>query len=266
MRKAPLKNGRRFSLDSRGYIVDKLNPGTRIKKGWNYNPKGSPYEHTRYDDDVHLRDAVLRCRLAKLVHKLSKGSTGIDTCPHFDMLLWEIIVASQINRRDVLISMQHPFKGSLKQEKTEMSQFTSLALFVDDIERLLRDLYGDVDGADLNDLVSAIWSVVFEISKYVLPDLRSELDNARSVDAGAGRGWATGYWVSAGMAGKGTQAADTLVIRGRAVLCGPDHYSRYTVKFIKALQRYWPKLDGWLAFDKSRSETISMLRMRRDSD
>ena len=205
--------GRRFRLDGRGDIVDKLNPGTKIKAGWNHNPKESPHEETCCDDDLHLRDAVLRCRLEKPVRKLFKGSEGSTENRYLsslDMLLWEIIVASQINRRDVRISMQHPFKGTLKQEKTEMSQFTSLALFVDDIERLLRDLYGDVDGADLNDLVFAIWSVVVEISEYVLPELRAELDSARSVDKGAGRGVATGYGVSGSMVGAGTQAADTL--------------------------------------------------------
>lgn len=258
-------HGRRFRLDIRGDIVDKLNPGTRIKARWNYNPRESPKE-TCYDDDLHLRDAVLRCRLAKLVHKLFKGSEGSTDPFSLDMLLWGIIVASQINRRDVLISMKHPFKGTLKQEKTEMRQFTSIALFVDDIERLLRDLYGDVDGADLTDLVSAIWSLVTEISEYVLPELRTELDNARSVDWGAGLGLAEGYRVSASMAGEGMQAADTLVIRGRAVLCSPDRYSRYTVKFMKALRKYWPELDGWRAFDQSRADTISMLRVYRDSD
>jgi hypothetical protein len=252
--------GRRFRLDGRGYIVDKLNPGTKIKAGWNHNPKESPSEETCYDDDLHLRDAVLRCRLAKLVRKLGKHSAEKQYLFSLDMLIWEIIVASQINRRDVLISMKHPFKGTLKREKTEMSQFTSIALFVDDIERLLRDLYGDVDGADLDDLVWAIRSLVVEISKYVLPELRTELDNARSVDWGAGRGL-EGYGVSGSMVGAGTQAADTLVIRGRAVLCSPDRYSRYTVKFMKALRKYWPELDGWRA-----SATISKLRMCRDSD
>jgi hypothetical protein len=253
--------GRRFRLDGRGYIVDKLNPGTKIKARWNYNPKVSPHEETRYDDDLHLRDAVLRCRLAKLVGKLFKGSEGSTDPSLLWMLLWEIIVASQINRRDVLISMKHPFKGTLEQEKTEMSQFTSIALFVDDVERLLRDLYGDVDGADLTDLVWAIQSVVIEISKYVLPELRTELDDARRVDLGAGRGLPTGYGVSGSMVGAGTQAADTLVIRGRAVLCSPKRHSRYTVKFMTALRKYWPQLDGWRA-----SATISKLRMCRHGD
>src|SRR5437016_8757828 len=197
--------GRRFRLDGRGDIVDKLNPGTKIKAGWNHNPKESPHEETCYDDDLHLRDAVLRCRLAKLVRKLGKHSAEKHYLFSLSMLLWEIIVASQINRRDVMISMKHPFKGTLKREKTAMSQFTSIALFVDDIERLLRDLYGDVDGADLNDLVCAIRSVVIEISKYVLPELRTELDDARSVDLGAGRGLPTGYGVSGSMVGAGTQ-------------------------------------------------------------
>jgi hypothetical protein len=257
--------GRRFRLDSRSNIFDKLNPGTRIKAKWNYNPRKRPSEETRYDDDVHIRDAVLRCRLAKLVRNLFKGSEGSTYPFSICMLLWEIIVASQINRRDVLISIKNPFKGTLKQEKIEMRQFTSIALFVDDVERLLRDLYGDVDGADLTDLVSAIWSVVIEISEYVLPELRAELNNARRVDWGAGLGLAEGYGVTAGMAGEGMQAADTLVIRARAVLCSPDRYSRYTVKFMKALRKYWPELDGWRAFGQARADTISMLRMYRDS-
>ncbi len=109
------------------------------------------------DDELLLRHGVVIRRLYKLETKLLKGNKerrdNDMPADHLWSVLGHLIKASHLNRRDVLISMQHPFKGKLKRKKTELREFTSISLFVDDVERALRDLYGDVDGDDLDDLL-----------------------------------------------------------------------------------------------------------------
>jgi hypothetical protein len=62
-------------------------------------------------------------------------------------LWWKIFVAirsSKLNAIDPMVSIQNRFYGNLKRREDGLQAFTSLSLFRDDVERLLRDIYGDV--------------------------------------------------------------------------------------------------------------------------
>jgi hypothetical protein len=69
----------------------------------NYNRRATSVEELeiKYDDDLHLREVVLKARLQELAGKLLKRP---DEAGRLESLLWEIIVASQLNRRAVPIS------------------------------------------------------------------------------------------------------------------------------------------------------------------
>jgi len=137
-----------------------------------------------------------------------------------------------------------PLKGKLMHKKAEMSELTSISFFTDDVERLLRDLYGDLDGDDLDELLSAIKLAVLTLSSYLLPELGSEYDNAVCADTSAGCGLGPDEGVSTITFTEGVKAADILVARARRILADPRHHSRYTVKFATALKMHWRKFDG----------------------
>jgi hypothetical protein len=162
----------------------------------------------------------------------------------------------------VQISLQNPFKGKLKHRKTEMRELTSISLFIDDVERLLRDLYGDIDGDDLNDVVNAIRSTVERLATYVLPDLAEEYNMATVVDMGAGRGLDPGDGVSSRMVRDSVEPAETLILRARKVLFAESDYGRYTASFAKALKEYWPAVQEWRPLAKTVPEAIAKLQMR----
>lgn len=109
-----------------------------------------------------------------------------------------------------------------------MTDFTSICRFVSDVERVLRELYGDVDGDDLDELLRAIWTIVTEFTKYVCPDLHQEYSDAYQYDYDQA-------WI----------VAPALTNRAMRVSVDPDAYCWYTRKFVKALEKYWPDLVGW---------------------
>ena len=96
--------------------------------------------------------------------------------------------ASHLNTLDAALSIQHRFNGELKREKVGWQDFTSLSLFADDVERLLRDLYGEVDHIAVNRLRQAVLWIVEEFTKFVRKDLWQEHRNAEAVDYMCGIG------------------------------------------------------------------------------
>jgi hypothetical protein len=138
----------RFSFNDNGYIIDRLNPAA--------TPVYCHEGHQK--DDMHLREQVLWIRLADLVEdlitninpieKLSDGREYQRWCAERHSISWALynaITASHLNTLDVALSIQHVGGGELKREKVGLQDFTSLSLFVDDVERLLRNLYGEFD-------------------------------------------------------------------------------------------------------------------------
>jgi hypothetical protein len=78
-------------------------------------------------------------------------------------ICWAILLtirASHLNTFDPALSVQHKFNGKLRRQKKHTQDFTSLALFRDDVECLLRDLYGDVESEALDSVVWAVLRIV----------------------------------------------------------------------------------------------------------
>jgi hypothetical protein len=64
------------------------------------------------------------------------------------------------------VSVQNRFNGELKRQKHDLYyRGTSLGLFLDDIERLLRDLYGDTESEALQDLLISISDTILVFVK-----------------------------------------------------------------------------------------------------
>jgi len=64
-------------------------------------------------------------------------------------------------------SIRNRFDGKLKRQKDSLQEFTSLSLFRDDVERLLRDLYGDIESEALDHILLAVFCIVQEFTHYV---------------------------------------------------------------------------------------------------
>src|SRR5262249_47288997 len=151
----------RFALDEKRYVIDLHNPANSGKGYCNIAvalPEGHPA------DDKHLRELILRIHLSKMIDKLILNSRPVQkpfaprnvsfTVWKESFALWgpmlATIKASHLITFDPALSVQHKFDGKLKRQKKHTQDFTSLALFRDDVECLLRDLYGDFESEALD--------------------------------------------------------------------------------------------------------------------
>ena len=141
----------RFALDEKRYVIDLLNPAN---SGKGYCHEGAP------EDDKYLRERVLMVRLGEMLKKLiinpMKRLPSGD-CSATSWALLQTIEASHLNTFDPVLSIQHKFDGKLRRQKKHTQDFTSLALFRDDVECLLRDLYGDVESDALDSVLRAMF-------------------------------------------------------------------------------------------------------------
>src|SRR6516225_1575963 len=168
----------RFALDEKRYVIDPLNPANSGKV---YCHEGNP------EDDGYLRERVLMVRLGEMLDKLiinlrpmQKLPSGEEYKPHNEeaLAIWwamlDTIRASHLNTFDPVLSIQHKFDGKLRCQKKHTQDFTSLALFRDDVECLLRDLYGDLESDALDSVLQAVFRIVEQFAQYVRPDLWKE--------------------------------------------------------------------------------------------
>jgi len=206
---------RRFGLDDRGYITDKANPGDGKKYKYHGEPNPS---------DKDVRGYILRRRLKHLVRKLIVGSKAEHVRRSLVAMLLAAIEASQLNSLDPSLSIDHPFKGRLRKKKG-MRDYTSISLFIRDVERLLRELYGNLDSEALEELLHAIRFIVVEFATYVSPDLGQECSYASDYDC-------ANYELR-------LFAEKALTVRVVQVSSNPDAHGHYTNRFIKALAKYW---------------------------
>ena len=151
----------RFALDEKRYVIDLLNPAN---SGKGYCHEGD------LEDDSYLRERVLMVRFGEMLDKLiinlrpmQKLPSGEEYEPQNEesSAIWWAIVdtinASHLNTFDPVLSIQHKFDGNLRCQKKHTQHFTSLALFRDDVECLLRDLYGDVESDALDSVLRAMF-------------------------------------------------------------------------------------------------------------
>jgi hypothetical protein len=229
---------RRFTVDENGTVIDTINPANTGKISWDpHDPEG----------DRYLRERILWERLCDLTDKLivnrrpvERLPTGAEYRPR--MIPWVIfktILASHLNTFDPWLSVQNPFDGKPRHEKVGMNDFTSLSLFIDDVESLLRDLYGEIESESLDRLRSALFFIVQEFLRYVRPDLEKEHSDAWNCDYVQGIGVA-GCGIHGHDHSRAMVAADNLVARVREVRANPSAFSEYTVEFVRALWEEWP--------------------------
>src|SRR5262245_46046468 len=156
----PMTRNHRFSLNEARYVIDMQNPAN----------DGKGYcHHDAPEDDVYLRERVLQVRLDEVLSALiiptepmKKDRFG-EYQPFNEekhSIWWALlgaINASHLNSLAPLLSIQHKFDGKLKREKRGLQDFTSLSLFVDDVECLLRDIYGEFDNQAIDRARNAVF-------------------------------------------------------------------------------------------------------------
>jgi hypothetical protein len=106
------------------------------------------------------------------------------------------------------------------------------------VERVLKDLYGDLERTELDTLLSAIHEVVMRVMRFVRPELAAEYEDAtriidyRCLPANMRQ---EGEGVSGSEAGAAKPLARGLAVRALQVSIDPKRYCPYTIKFITAL-------------------------------
>ena len=173
-----MSNNRRFALDEKRYVIDAVNPAN---SGKGYCHEGDP------EDDRHLRERGLMIRLSEISGKLiinlrptKKYPSGEEYQPfnEEEHAMWVAMLAtiraSHLDTLDPKMSVQYRFDGTLKRQAKGMQDLTSLSLFCNDVERLLRDLYGDIESEALDSIRRAVFRIVEAFTQYVRPNLRKE--------------------------------------------------------------------------------------------
>jgi hypothetical protein len=233
----------RFVLDETRNVSDKVNDAN---SGKGYCHEGDP------EDDKHLRERVLMVRLGQLVDKLIINLRPMQRLPNGHeyepineesfAICWamlDVIRASNLNTFDPALSVQHKFDGKLRREKKNTQDFTSLALFRDDVECLLRDLYGDVESEALDSVVRALFCTVQQFTRYVRPDLWKEHEDAMDLDYLFGIGVPEGYGIGSSDHGRGMEAKNCLMHRACVVNAKLSTFSDYTHKFANLFAQRW---------------------------
>lgn len=233
----------RFALDEKRYVIDLLNPAN---SGKGYCHEGDP------EDDEHLRERILIIHLSKMIDKLilnlrpmQKFPSGEEYKPHNEesFAIWwamlDTIKASHLNTFDPALSIQHKFDGKLRRQKKHTQDFTSLALFRDDVECLLRDLYGDFESEALDSVVLAVFRIVQQFAHYVRPELWKEHEDAEDLDYSLGIGVPEGYGINGSDWRRGMAAKYSLIHRVREVNANLSTVSEYTIEFAKLFAERW---------------------------
>jgi hypothetical protein len=204
-------------------------------------------------DDRHLREHVLRKRLLDLLDRLiinlrpmQKHLDGQEYQPFNQEgstirgLVFDAIKASHLNSFDPALSIHCKFGGTLKREKKGMRDFTSLSLFRDDVECLLRDLYGDIESEALDSVLYAVDSIVGAFTRYARADLCEEYRDAVDLDYMLGIGLPKECGgIHGGDLYRGGRAKLNLMVRAYEVFAGPSAFSKYTVEFAKYFGEHW---------------------------
>jgi hypothetical protein len=225
----------RFVLDKDGeHIIDTLNLA---------GPKTSHFEDCP-KDQIHLREAVLCMRLNDLVDRLiinlnpreADGWGGTyqpfnRECEAIRHSIYNAIVASRLSTLEPALSIQNRFDGTLKRIKAGLQEVTSLSLFRDDVELLLRDLYGDCAGDAMDRVLDAVLVIVLEFTQFVRKDLYDEHHCAMDWDYNLGIGVPDGYGISGSDHRRGHKALNELRVRVREVPKNPSAFNKYTVEF-----------------------------------
>ena len=192
---------KRFIVNENRKVIDTLDPS---REPTGYCDEDDP------QDDTHLRETILWGRLRDLLDDVFfdpapprpwTDYNGTDyndhqrrlICARNSMLetLVDVIRATKLNGSEVDASKR--VSGTPKQ-KTRLLHQTSISLFLDDVECLLSDLYGNIDTVAFDDTMSAVRTIVVEFTRYTRRDFFEEHENARDWDNSLEIGIPGGIW------------------------------------------------------------------------
>jgi hypothetical protein len=165
------------------------------------NPTGPTgcYFEGQPKDEIHLREKILWKRIFD---------------PVYDLI--------------INLQLEEPGPNATKYKPPNKEAF---ALFRDDIECLLRDLYGDIDSEALERALGAVLTIVKEFTQFVRKYLWQEHLDAMNWDYIWGIGLPEGYCISGSDHRRAMKAIDDLRILAREVSENPSAFSKYTVEF-----------------------------------
>ena len=234
----------RFSVDRDRYVVDHLNPDN-ITRG---------YCREDTSDEMYLRARALMARLWVLVdnfiintNPMVKDPSGKEYQPFNESAhsvwcaLLASIDASHLNTLDTASSPEHKFDGLPGRVRNGIQDYTSLSQFVDDVERLLRDIYGEFNNQAIERMVHATYVITREYIQHLQKDLWQEHSDARDIDYVCVNE-PQGYGIQGLAHRRANCAAHNMALRVRAVQANPAEFSTYTVNFVNFLQSTWPPL------------------------
>ncbi len=182
---------------------------------------------------MYLREQVLRVGLIHLVDLLMRNNPQDQPLRERSVLvsdtIFQAIRASHFNTFDPMVSFDARFFGNVNQNKIGLAAFCSISLFINDIECLLRDLYGDIDGKALHRILSAVRAIVEQFVRSWANDLWQEYEDAENFDCSCGIGLPEAY----GLQASGMRSLSNLLTRASEVLANPSAFSNYTVRFAK---------------------------------
>ena len=229
----------RFTVDENRFVTDSINPTN--------SGKWRAAEDIFSDKD--LRDCILTGRLLEMTSMFTinrRPDTDKPTINHSTMLhliLLQAMRTSHLNTFDPLISVQQKFHGRLKSEKRGLGDHTSIALFCEDVERLLRDLYGDIEHNALVGLKSTVFQLVYVFTHYACGDIWKEYECAVDADQGLwGVGLPDGYSINGSMLRRGMHGFADLGARVREVRSNRNFFGPYTVASADLLAERWLRL------------------------
>ena len=169
--------------------------------------------------DRNLREQVLSVRLGEIVDKLTPH---LDRCHIMTEAIFAVIRASHLNSFDPMLAFRHRSDGILRRSKEGDQDISSLSLFRDDVERLLRDLYGDFESEALESVLFSVSSIVRTIANYECSDLAREDFAAGSLDYMRGIGVPEGCGFSGSDHRDGMVAKIYLTARVRDIFTSPS--------------------------------------------
>jgi len=136
---------------------------------------------------------------------------------------------------DAAVVSNEKFDGVFKWEPLRLREYTSLALFADDVERVLCDLYGGSNAPAAHRVRNAVFHIMALYTESSLKELWDEHRDADCLDAGY-------YEQDEVNSLKFLESEDELLYRRDKVRGNPAAFSKYTVQFVQAMEEKCPKV------------------------
>lgn len=264
---------RRFQLDEKGNVADKLCWLSKV-------PWCSSDE--RHPTQIELRERVLEHHLLNLVDDLASANPIVlhsdghhrrsrsEEVFSLFRVLHSVIRSSKLSKIPSEVSSKRRSSGRCRPRGQGRQTTTSLRLFVDDVERLLRNIYGASECRQIERLCDCLLVVTREFTRHIKTDLYEEHCAAETIDFGfSGIGIPDGYGISGSDFRSAQMACFDLELRARAVCANPNRFSKYTVEFANVFLRDCASLKSAMRDKEEDAELdrrIQSLLSRSDSD